>query len=280
MRLSLGFSSCPNDTFVFDAMVHGKLDTEGLTFDPVIADVEQLNRLAFNASAHITKLSYNAYPFVAGDYMLLNSGSALGRGNGPLLISKKLYAEDEIPGLSVAIPGKMTTANLLFSVFYPGVINKTEMLFSDIEEAILSGKVDAGVIIHESRFTYQGKGLIKITDLGERWEETSGQPVPLGAIIAKRDLGLEMLQKIDRILRKSVEYAISNPASSRDFVKLHAQELDDNVIDKHISLYVNRYTVSLGSGGRMAVQVLFEKAIKSGLIPELPDEIFVPGIDK
>ena len=275
MRLSLGFSSCPNDTFVFDAMIHGKVDTEGLSFAPVIADVEELNKRAFTALSDITKISYHAYPYIADNYVLLNSGSALGRGNGPLLISRRMYSDSEITQIRIAIPGRLTTANLLFSIFYPDATNKTEMIFSDIENAILEGRADTGVIIHESRFTYQSKGLMKIADLGEKWEKFSGQPIPLGGIVARRSLGEEVLNKIDRVLGRSVEFAFSNPESSRDYVKLHSQELDDQVINQHIELYVNRFTVALGNEGRLAVSKLYSKAMEAGILPEMPDRIFL-----
>ena len=275
MRLSLGFSTCPNDTFIFDAMVHQKVDTEGLEFDVVLADVEELNRNAFAGGIDITKLSYHAYAHVAGNYKLLTSGSALGYKNGPLLISKHKIYPHEIADLKVAIPGKYTTANLLFSIVFPVVKEKKQYLFSDIEEAILKGEVDAGVIIHENRFTYEKKGLKKIIDLGEDWEEKTNNPIPLGGIVIRRDFGIETQQKVNRILKRSVEFALENPNSGYEFVKNHAQELNDEVIQKHINLYVNNFTVDLGETGKKAIETLYERALKENIIDSVPMDIFV-----
>jgi len=260
MKLTLGFSPCPNDTFIFDALVHHKIDTEGLDFEVVFADVEQLNKWAFNGKLDITKLSYNAFTHCVNDYALLDSGSALGNNCGPLLIKKPntiLTVKSKI-----AIPGKYTTANMLLSISFPEYQNKVETLFSDIENEVLNGNVDAGLIIHENRFTYQEKGLEKVKDLGEFWEEETGLPIPLGGIVVKRELPLATQHKIERVLRKSVEYAFANPNSSADYVKCHAQEMEKQVLDAHIALYVNDYSISLGDQGRKAVQLLFEKAGK------------------
>jgi len=260
MKLTLGFSPCPNDTFIFDALVHHKIDTEGLEFDVVFADVEQLNVWALEGKLDITKLSFNAFTHCVHDYALLDSGSALGRNCGPLLIKKPtttLTSESKI-----AIPGKYTTANMLLNIAFPNHQNKVEILFSEIENNVLKGRVDAGLIIHENRFTYQEKGLEKAKDLGEFWEEETGLPIPLGGIVVKRELPLATQQKIERVLRKSVEYAFENPNSSADYVKCHAQEMEKQVLDAHIALYVNDYSISLGDQGRKAVQLLFEKAGK------------------
>ena len=275
MKLSLGFSTCPNDTFIFDAMIHGKVDTEGLCFDVHMSDIEKLNQKAANSSIDITKISYHAFAYVVRNYLLLNAGSALGRGNGPLLVGEKCYGREEISTMRIAIPGKMTTANLLFSIFYPEAVNKAEYLFSAIVDAVLSREVDAGVIIHESRFTYQQSGLFKIADLGEKWEDLTGLPIPLGGIAVRRDLDEEVKHRIDRVLKRSVEFALLNPMSSRDFIKLHAVELDDIVVNQHINLYVNDYTVDLGSTGRKAVEILFENAFKSGILFDIKGKIFL-----
>lgn len=275
MNLTLGFSTCPNDTFIFDAMIHHKVDTEGLKFDVLMSDVEELNQNAFAGNIDITKLSYHAYAYLADSYKLLTSGSALGHKNGPLVISKHRVYEDEVETLKIAIPGKHTTANLLFSIAFPSAKNKTEYLFSDIEEAILSGEVDAGVIIHENRFTYQRKGLRKIVDLGEDWEAKTNCPIPLGGIVIRRKIEEGVQQKVNRVLKRSVEFALQDPVSSRMFVKNHAQEMEDEVIQKHIGLYVNNYTVELGEIGKNAVKLLFQKAEKAGIITALPDDIFV-----
>ena len=260
MKLTLGFSPCPNDTFIFDALVHHKIDTEGLEFDVVFADVQQLNKWAFEGKLDITKLSYNAFTYCVSDYVLLDSGSALGRNCGPLLIKKP---EATLTRKSkIAIPGKYTTANMLLNIAYPHYKNKVETLFSDIEDDVINGNVDAGLIIHENRFTYKEKGLEKVKDLGEFWEEETGLPIPLGGMVIKRSLPFEGQEKTERVLRKSVEYAFANPNSSVDYVKCHAQEMEKEVIDAHINLYVNDFSISLGIEGREAVQLLFEKSGK------------------
>lgn len=275
LTLSLGFSPCPNDTFIFDAMVHGKVDTEGLAFDPLIAGVEELNQRAFNKGPDITKLSFYAYAYLMDDYVLLNSGSALGNNCGPLLVAKKDYALEEVENLKIAIPGKYTTANFLLSLAAPKASSKTEALFSEIEELVLSGEFDAGLIIHENRFTYQDKGLKKIVDLGEYWESRAGCPIPLGGIVIRRDLPEEIKKKADRILRRSVEHAFLRPESGMDFIKTHAQEMDDDVIRKHIALYVNEYTRNLGEKGRKAVETLLQIARELGVIPKVHKDLFL-----
>lgn len=275
MKLTLGFSTCPNDTFIFDAMIHGKIDTEGLEFDVVLADVEELNRGAFEGSIDITKLSYHAFAYIADKYRLLTSGSALGRGNGPLLISKQQIYPDEVKDIKVAIPGKHTTGNLLFSIFYPHIKEKPEYLFSDIEEAILDGEVDAGVIIHENRFTYQKKGLRKIIDLGEKWEEKTKSPIPLGGIVIHRKHSDAIQQKVNRVLKRSLQFAFDHPESSYGFVKQYAQEMEEEVMRKHIQLYVNEFSLELGKEGKRAINVLYEEAFKNGIIAAVPDDIFV-----
>ena len=260
MKLTLGFSPCPNDTFIFDALVHHKIDTEGLEFEVIFADVEQLNKWAFQGKLDITKLSYNAFTHCVNNYALLDSGSALGNNCGPLLIKKPntiLTKESKI-----AIPGKYTTANMLLNIAFPNHENKVELLFSDIEDKVINGSVDVGLIIHENRFTYEDKGLEKVKDLGEFWEEETGLPIPLGGIVTNRRLPLATQQKIERVLRKSVEFAFENPNSSADYVKFHAQEMEKEVVDAHIALYVNNYSISLGEQGRKAVELLFEKSRK------------------
>ena len=260
MKLTLGFSPCPNDTFIFDALVHHKIDTEGLEFEVIFADVEQLNKWAFQGKLDITKISYNAFTHCVNNYALLDSGSALGNNCGPLLIKKPntiLTKESKL-----AIPGKYTTANMLLNIAFPNHQNKVEMLFSEIENKVLDCRVDAGIIIHENRFTYQEKGLEKVKDLGEFWEEETGLPIPLGGIVVKRELPLATQQKIEIVLRKSVEYAFENSKSSADYVNFHAQEMEKQVLDALIALYVNDYSISLGEQGRKAVELLFEKSGK------------------
>ena len=274
MKLTLGFSTCPNDTFIFDALVHKKIDTEGLNFTVKLADVEKLNREAINASIDITKISYHAYAYVSENYLILNSGSALGNNNGPLLISKQKIYPDELSDLKIAIPGKYTTANLLLSIAEPKIKEKREYLFSDIEEAILSNEVDAGLIIHENRFTFEKKGLRKIIDVGEFWEKKTGLPIPLGGIIVKRSLPVAVRQKIDRVLRSSIDFALENPRESLNFMKQHAQEMNEEVMYKHINLYVNDYTKQLGEVGRKAIEILFLEAEELQIISKLMKPIF------
>ena len=249
---------------MFDAMLHGRVDTEGLQFATVIADVEQLNNKAFKAELDISKVSYHAYLYLRDQYNLLDSGSALGKGCGPLLITTPdIFSSLQftIYNLqSIAIPGRYTTANLLLSLYAPEAVNKKEYLFSEIEDAILKGEVDAGLIIHENRFTYEQKGLVKIIDLGEYWESTTGLPIPLGGIVVRKSFSDAKQQKINRVLKRSIEYALANPAASRAFVKQHAQSMEDDVIQQHIDLYVNHYSISLGEEGRKAVDILFEKS--------------------
>jgi 1,4-dihydroxy-6-naphthoate synthase len=275
MKLTLGFSPCPNDTFIFDAMVHGRVDTEGLQFDYFLADVEELNRRAFEGKVDITKMSYHAYAYAAQSYLILDSGSALGRKNGPLLISKKDLGKEDIEKASVAIPGKYTTANLLFSIAWPRALNKKEYVFSEIEDALLNEEVDAGLIIHETRFTYQKKGLRKIEDMGEFWEGLTGMPVPLGAIVINRNISSDVALKVNRVLKRSLEYAIGDSGSAYEFVARNAQEMDRGVMKEHIRLYVNEFTADLGAEGREAVEKLFSIAGKEKVIPEMPTRIFL-----
>ncbi len=257
MKLTIGFSPCPNDTFIFDAMIHHKIDTEELEFDVVFSDVEQLNIWALDGKLDVTKISYNALTHCLHNYALLDSGSALGNNCGPLLIKKPGMVFNEKS--KIAIPGNYTTANMLLGIAFPECKNKIEILFSDIENVVLSGEVDAGVIIHESRFTYNDKGLECIMDLGEFWENEMNLPIPLGGIVVKRNLHIEIQRKIQRVIRKSVEYALSYPNESEEYVKEYAQEMDKEVVDAHINLYVNSFSVSLGFQGRNAVQKVFEK---------------------
>ncbi len=260
--LSLGFSPCPNDCFIFDAMLHGKIDTEGLEFKPVIEDVEALNKKAFKEKLDITKLSFFTYAQVQKKYFLLDSGAALGFGVGPLVVSKNPQLRTVNAELKVAIPGKNTTAHLLFSLAFPKLKNKKEILFSKIEDEVLNENFDLGVIIHESRFTYEKKGLKKIIDLGEWWESKYKCPIPLGGIAIKKTFPSEIQKKVERIIRRSVEFAFSNPGLSKTFVKEHSQEMNDDVIKKHIQLYVNEFSVSLGKKGKQAIQVFLKQAKK------------------
>ncbi len=275
MKLTLGFSPCPNDTFIFDAMIHHKIDTEGLSFEFSMEDVETLNNQVIQRIPDISKISFNAFLHIVNDYVLLNSGSAIGMNCGPLLIGKKQFSLNNMSQLKVAIPGKNTTANLLLSILLPEIEHKQEMVFSAIEDAVLKDSTDAGLIIHENRFTYEKKGLKKIADLGELWMELTQTPIPLGGIVVKRSLSTEMIKKIDRIMKRSVQYALDNPLSSAYFVKQNAQELDDAVIQKHIELYVNNFTVNLGGEGKEAILTLFKKVRESEFSVDLKNDIFV-----
>jgi 1,4-dihydroxy-6-naphthoate synthase len=277
MTLTLGFSPCPNDCFMFDAMVHKRIDLEGLDFDVRMADIEALNAAAFARQIDVTKLSFHAYAYCIGSYVLLDAGSALGRNCGPLLISRREISRDEVArgGVRIAIPGKYTTAHFLLSLAFPGATDKTELVFSEIERALLDGTFDAGLIIHENRFTYAAKGLKKIIDLGEYWESETGAAIPLGGIVVSRDLPEDVRQKVNRIMRRSVEYAFANRAASLPFVRANAQEMSDEVMYQHIDLYVNGYSIDLGPEGRRAVEVLFDRARGAGVIPAIGEEIFL-----
>ncbi len=258
MKLTLGFSPCPNDTFMFDALVHQKVDTEGLEFDVRLEDVETLNRMALEKQLDITKLSFNAFLHANSDYILLQSGSALGKNCGPLVISKKdksLFNSNS----TVAIPGIYTTAHSLFKLAFPTFTNTKEIVFSEIEDAVLNDTVDAGVIIHENRFTYKQKGLKKVMDLGEYWESETNLPIPLGGIAISRVISTEIQQKVQRVLKRSIEYAFQNPKSSEEYVCQYAQEMSYDVMQKHIQLYVNEYSVNLGKEGIKAIVYLFER---------------------
>lgn len=258
MKLTLGFSPCPNDTFIFDALVNNKIDTKGFSFDTRLLDVETLNQGALEGRLDITKLSFAVYAKVKDQYALLNSGAALGRGCGPLLIAKRPIALDEIKDCRIAIPGANTTANLLFSTAFPNAKNKDIMVFSAIEQAVLDEKVDVGVIIHENRFTYQQKGLVKLMDLGAYWEETTGNPIPLGGIFIKKSIPEETRRQLDALIRESVEYSFSQYPQLSSYIRDHAQEMDENVMRQHIDLYVNNFSIDLGQEGHAAVDRLME----------------------
>ena len=275
MQITLGFSPCPNDTFIFGALATGKIDTEGIDFQIVMDDVEALNQMAFRQELTVTKLSYHAFAHLTDAYSLLLAGSALGNNCGPLLVAKRPVTDEEITKARIAIPGKMTTANFLLGLAFPEAQNKTPFLFSDIENAVLDGRADAGLIIHENRFTYQDKGLVKLMDLGEYWEESTGLPIPLGGIVVRRDLPLETQQRVNRALRRSVEYAFAHRDEVMPFVRCHAQAMDDAVMRAHIELYVNQYTIDLGTAGKKAVHEMMRIAAEKGLIPEIQQELFI-----
>ncbi|QEC40488.1 1,4-dihydroxy-6-naphthoate synthase [Pseudobacter ginsenosidimutans] len=254
MKLTLGFSPCPNDTFIFDALVNKKIDTEGLEVEPVLEDVQTLNEWALKGKLDITKISYGVLPLIIKDYIVLNAGGALGKGVGPLFITRNDGEVKPVEEMTVAIPGEQTTAHMLFSLAYPQVRKKKFLLFSEIEDAILNGQVDAGVIIHENRFTYQDKGLLKLADLGEYWETTTSNPIPLGGIVIRRNIDPVLQRRADSLIRRSLEYSFAHYPAVTDYVKQHAQEMSEAVMRQHIDLYVNNYSLDLGSDGRSAVK--------------------------
>ena len=275
MNLSIAYSPCPNDTFIFDALAHQKIDTEGLTFDIIHGDVETLNREAMDGKYDITKLSYHAFAYMSNQYQLLTAGSALGRGCGPLMISKDEIPRSKIEFCLIGIPGRLTTANFLMTLAFPEAATKKEMVFNEIENALLNDDIDIGLIIHENRFTYIHKGLKKIIDLGEWWEKKYQLPIPLGGIVTRRDFEPELQLKINRVLRRSVEFALANPAQTMQYVRDHAQEMDEQVMQQHIALYVNDFSVDLGEEGKAAISALYEVAAEKKIIPGMHYPLFV-----
>ncbi len=266
MKFTLGFSPCPNDTFIFDALVNKKIDTEGLQFEPVLEDVQTLNQWAIDGRLDITKLSYGVLPLVLDNYLVLNSGSALGNGVGPLLISNAPIDKTRVENSTIAIPGANTTAHLLFSLAYPNAKNKVFVRYDEVENFVLENK-GLGVIIHENRFTYAAKGLHKIIDLGDYWEKETANPIPLGGIVMKRNFDHALLQKVDRLIAKSIGYAFSNYPELNDYIRIHSQEMSETVMRKHIDLYVNQYSLNLGEPGKAAIEKLM--AIYSKLHPSM-----------
>ncbi len=276
--ISLGYSPCPNDTFIFYAMVHGKVPTDNLTFNEVLLDVESLNQKALRAELDVSKISYHAFGHLRDDYCLLRSGGALGWDCGPLVISKNEYSMDELRNKKIAIPGKLTTAYMLLQLynsnfrFDPSKI--VIMPFDKIMGSVASGEVDAGLIIHESRFTYSSYGLQQVIDLGEWWEQETGFPIPLGGIIAKRSLGANTIHKIDSIIKSSVLQAFKNPYESMTYIKQYSQELSEEVINQHIDLYVNGFSIDLDTEGENAVNEFITRAETAGIIPKSNQPIF------
>jgi 1,4-dihydroxy-6-naphthoate synthase len=283
MNLTLGFSPCPNDTFIFDALVNKKINTKGLNFDVVLEDVQTLNRWALQGKLHFSKISYGVLPLITHQYIVLNSGGALGKGVGPLLITNPtLQITDSINNKTIAIPGENTTAHLLFSLAFPNAKDKQFLVFNEIEDAVLSGKVDAGVIIHENRFTYFLKGLQKIIDLGEYWEQQLNVPIPLGGIVANKSLDIELMKQVDTLIKESVEYAFQHHHQNlAEYVQCHAQEMSEEVMRCHIDLYVNNYSINLGNDGKKAVLKLLEVHQQLHPATKLTDEnIFVEGYEQ
>ena len=277
--VSLGYSPCPNDTFIFYALTHGNIDTENLKFREALLDVETLNRMALHAELDLTKVSYHAFGHVRNNYLLLRAGGALGRGCGPLVVTKKDFSLDDLKKKRILIPGKFTTAYLLLQLYDPafchGSSSVTEMPFDKIIGAVAHEEADAGLIIHESRFTYPSHGLKAVIDLGEWWEQETGLPIPLGGIIAKHSLGSGLHKKINRALRQSVEYAFANRSEPMDYIKAHSQELSESVINRHIDLYVNDFSADIGQEGEKAITELLRRAEDSGIMPKNMQPLFM-----
>jgi 1,4-dihydroxy-6-naphthoate synthase len=269
MKLRFGFSPCPNDTFIVHHLLHDLATRHGISLEPVIEDVETLNTMALDNALDVSKLSFHAWLHIKDSYQLMQSGSALGFGVGPLLIGKRIHTDKEVEEGPIAIPGRYTTANLLFSLRYPNAMQKVIMPFDAIESAVLEGKVIGGVIIHENRFTYEKKGLVKTIDLGDYWESQTGAAIPLGGFFARHNLGTETIALMDRLLKLSVQAAFDNPTASAQFVRRYAREMEPDVIRQHIDLYVNANTLELGKTGRRAIQTLEEWAEKTSLLASM-----------
>jgi 1,4-dihydroxy-6-naphthoate synthase len=272
--LTLGFSPCPNDTFIFHALVSGLVGVAGTTFRPRLEDVETLNMLARAGELDITKVSCHLLGHIRDEYLLLSAGAALGRGCGPLLVSRDRVFPADLRGKPIAVPGRYTTAALLLRLFDPELENLVYLPFHEIMPAVVRGEVAAGVIIHESRFTFQEYGLAKLVDLGEWWEQDSGQPIPLGGIVARRSLGGETVRSISTVIRDSIDYARAHPVAAGDYIRSHAQEMSDEVCAAHINLYVNDFSRDLGEEGRQAVRILIERAEGAGIIPRNGKDLF------
>ncbi|MBI5206069.1 MAG: 1,4-dihydroxy-6-naphthoate synthase [Nitrospirae bacterium] len=274
--LSLGYSPCPNDTFIFYALVHGKIDADDLKFKEILLDVEALNKKALKGELDITKVSYSAFGNLREEYCLLRSGGALGKGCGPLVVSKTNYRMKDLKGKRIAIPGELTTAYLLLQLYDPNLKKNIKVMpFNMIMDAVKKGEVDAGLIIHESRFTYPSYGLKRVIDLGEWWEKETGLQIPLGCIIAKRSMGKDLIHKIDGLIKKSILYAMNNKGEPKKYIKEHSQELEDSVIEQHINLYVNDYSIDIGEEGINAVKKLFDMAGEKGIIKKSVVSLFV-----
>ncbi|MDA8326382.1 MAG: 1,4-dihydroxy-6-naphthoate synthase [Nitrospiraceae bacterium] len=278
--LSLGYSPCPNDTFIFYALVHGRIETGGLSFKEQLEDVEALNQKALGGQLDVTKISFHAYCRLRDEYVLLRSGAALGKGCGPLLVGREPMDPSDLPGrlkrMKIAIPGGLTTASLLLLLYGPGQRGNTiPMIFSDIMPAVKEGRAEAGLVIHEGRFTFENYGLHCLLDLGQWWERETGRPIPLGGIIAKRALGEKTIKSVQAAIRESILYSIENPDEARAYIRGHAQELEDKVIQSHIGLYVNDHTLWLGDDGERAIEELFRRAAEAGLSKTSSKPIFI-----
>ncbi len=272
--LSLGYSPCPNDTYIFYALTHNKLALPGLELaPPLLEDVETLNLWAMEKKLDITKLSFHALGHVLDEYCVLSAGSALGRGCGPLLVAKPGFDPADLKNAKIAIPGRLTTANLLFRMYAPSATDLSEFRFDTIMDAVINGDVDAGVIIHESRFTYADQGLACLQDLGQWWEETSGYPIPLGCIAAKRSLGKKRIEQIDQAIHDSIVWADEHPNECLPYIQEYAQEMDKKVMQSHIGLYVNDYSKDLGIEGMAAIESFLRLGREAGILPGFSQEI-------
>jgi 1,4-dihydroxy-6-naphthoate synthase len=260
---------------MFDALVNGKIEQGEFKFTLHLADIEELNNRAIQGIPDITKLSIAALTSVAGEYELLRSGAAIGFGNGPLLVSKRKIFPDELKDVKIAIPGEKTTANLLLQILFPEATNKHTYLFSSIEEVVLDNECDAGLLIHETRFTFESRGLKKIVDLGEEWEKQTDLPIPLGGIVVRKSLPAELKLRFGNLLRESVRFALDHPQEALTYMKRHAQELSEEVIYKHVNLYVNEFSVQMGAEGEKAVLTLLEKGARAGILPSVAHNVFV-----
>ena len=274
-ELSLGFSPCPNDTFIFHALVHGRVPCGGISFSERLEDVETLNRMALGGLLDVSKVSYHLLGRILKDYLLLRSGGALGRGCGPLLLAREPLDPGKLKGKKIALPGQYTTAALLLRLFDPSLCDLVYLPFEKIMGAVADGSVAAGVIIHESRFTFASLGLQQVLDLGQWWERETGHPIPLGGIAAKRSLGRDTLLALEEGLTRSVRHAFDHPGEARPYIRAHSQEMSDQVCDAHIGLYVNDYSLGLGSEGEAAVRRLLERATAAEIIPPSNEPLFI-----
>jgi len=281
MKFTLGFSPCPNDTFIFDALVNKKIETGDIEFDVILEDVQTLNRWAIEGKLNISKISYGVLPLILDEYKMLHSGGALGKGVGPLLIAANpvdIHTTGfNINDYTVAIPGENTTAHMLFSLAFPDAANKTFKVFHEIESFLLStaGQCTLGVIIHENRFTYQQKGLHKLIDLGDYWEKRTGYPIPLGGIAVRKDIPADIQYRIDHLIRQSIQYAYKNYPVLPEYVKLHSQEMEETVMRQHIDLYVNNFSVDLGEAGKKAVNELLKIYARNNQASSVKQDVFI-----
>ena len=272
--LSLGYSPCPNDTFIFYALVHKKLEGAPQVHE-VLEDIETLNGMALERSLDLTKISFHAFGHLRDAYCLLHAGGALGRGCGPLVVASDRLTSDDLDGKRIAIPGRLTTAALLLRLYDPGLSDLHILPFDEIMTAVGGGAVDMGVIIHEGRFIYPNYGLREVVDLGAWWEDTTGHPIPLGGILARRSLGPETIERVDQALKCSIDYAASHAETVFHQILQHAPGMDARVVREYIDLYVNRYTVDYGPDGEAAINDLMARAQDADILPDSAFPLFI-----